>query len=131
MGFSIQLHIVEDQQLVPGRAKGLIENLEERERETLLLQIGAKPCEGQQMGHWSQPGSTNGLLHIFFGPVRHGVSPKDSSEKKTPTQQQASRHKLFPASTRLAKAWQPSTWDGETQDTLQHAPVSPNRAGES
>lgn len=29
VGFSIQLHIVKDQQLVPGGAKGLIENLEE------------------------------------------------------------------------------------------------------
>lgn len=45
MSFSIQLHIVKDQQLVPGRAKGLIENLEERERD-LLLQIWAKACAG-------------------------------------------------------------------------------------
>lgn len=84
MGFSIQLHIVKDQQLVPGWAKGLIENLEEWER-GLLLQIEAKALvQGQQTRHWSQlPGSTSGLLHVYFGPARHGVSPRDHSEKKT------------------------------------------------
>lgn len=45
MGFSIQLHIVKDQQLVPGRAEGLVENLEEWERE-LLLRVGTKACRG-------------------------------------------------------------------------------------
>lgn len=50
MSFPIQLHIVEDQQLVPGRAKGLVENLEEWERD-LPLQPGANAlCKGSRQG---------------------------------------------------------------------------------
>lgn len=79
MGFSIQLHIVKDQQLVPGRAKGLIENLEEWKRD-LLLQIRAKAfaraaeqvLDSAAWHHWWAAAS-----------LLHGVSPKDSSETKT------------------------------------------------
>lgn len=41
MGFSVQLHIVKNQQLVPGWAQGLIENLEERKMDLQLqLRVG-------------------------------------------------------------------------------------------
>lgn len=43
MGFSVQLHVVEDQQLVPGWAEGLIEDLEERERDLLGPWEGEAP----------------------------------------------------------------------------------------
>lgn len=42
MGFSVQLHVVEDQQLVPGWAEGLVEDLEKGERDLLGPWAGAR-----------------------------------------------------------------------------------------
>lgn len=129
MGFSIQLHIVKDQQLVPGRAKGLIENLEEWERDS-LLQIGAKAlCTGSRPGVGLSLAALVGCCTLFWTSEAWGISQGTLLGGKK--QQQASGHKLFPVSTRLAKAWQPSAQEGKTQETLQWAPVSPNQVGES
>lgn len=74
MGFSIQLHIVKDQQLVPGRAKGLIENLEEWERDS-LLQIGAKAlCRGSRPGVGLSLAALVGCCTLFWTSEARGIS---------------------------------------------------------
>lgn len=100
MGFSVQLHVVEDQQLVPGWAKGLIEDLEERERDLLgpwagaarRLLVSVLLHQGQPRG-WvleneHSPGLSQPRLrlqlqrlaaYVFFGPASHGASPKNFS----------------------------------------------------
>lgn len=69
VSFPVQLHVVEHQQLVPGWAKGLVENLEKWERLVLLQEQTRILGKG---GRWG--------CCAFFGSERHRESPRDSSE---------------------------------------------------